>query len=93
MFSRVPLVGVDHSLATEVVRAEALKIAPPISVSAAASMSTMQIQSGLETSRAVGSHVAFTTAVANYSSFSTMPLVRYCPPCITPECKSPQVQL
>ena len=68
------MVGVDHSFATEVDRAEAPKIAPPISVPVSASMSA---QSGPETSLAVGDHVALTTVVANHSSFSTIPIVRY----------------
>ena len=85
MLSRVPLVGVDHSLATEVARrAEAPKSAPLIPASVSASMSAMQIQSGPETSRAVSDHVALATALANYSSFSTIRIVRYRPPCITP---------
>ena len=65
MFSRVPLVGVDDSLPKEVARADVPQIALPVSTSIPA----------------VGDHVALTTAVANYSSFSI--IIRYRPPCIT----------
>ena len=88
MFSRVLLVGVDHSLAIEVAHsAEAPQSAPLIPASVSALMSAMQIQSGPETSRAVSDHVALTITVANYSSFSTILIVRYRPPCITLQCK------
>ena len=78
VFSRAPLVDVDHSLATMVACAEVPKILPPISVSG--SISAMQI-SGPETSLVVSNRVAPSTAVTNYS-FSTIPIVRYHPLCI-----------
>ena len=84
MFSRVPSVGVDHTLATVVAHVEAPKIAPPISVPVSESISTMPVQSGPEISLAVGDYVAFTTTFANCVSSSTIPVVHYYPPCTTP---------
>ena len=81
MFSRVPLVGVDYSLTTEVARAEAPKIAPPTSLHVSTSISAMQIQSGPETSLAVGDHVTLTTAVANYSSLAQYVKALLASPC------------